>query len=87
MVWGLLISLRMAELDDRYVKTGLWTNWANGPFWGRTVTTDIRTGTIIVSLLALLASLATTHLWHVLVRWFICQDRLLIVLRCPRELC
>lgn len=31
---------------------------------GQTITTDTRTGTIIVAILAILCSLASTHLWH-----------------------
>jgi len=49
----------MSELDSQYVKRGFWINEAQGPVMGRTITTDIRTGTIIVALLAVLSSLGT----------------------------
>jgi len=49
----------MSELDSQYVKRGFWVNEAQGPVMGRTITTDIRTGTIIVALLAVLSSLGT----------------------------
>ncbi|KAF2180390.1 hypothetical protein K469DRAFT_714764 [Zopfia rhizophila CBS 207.26] len=55
-----------AELDARLVKRGLWTNLSEGPILGRTITTDTRTGTLIVALLAVLSSLGTAHLWHLI---------------------
>ena len=56
---------KMTELDDAYVKRGLWTDWSRGPVLGRTITTDSTTGAIIVSMLAIMSSLAATHLWHI----------------------
>ncbi|KAH7127171.1 hypothetical protein B0J11DRAFT_296636 [Dendryphion nanum] len=56
----------MSELDNRYVKLGLWTDWSKGPVMGKTITTNIATGTILISALAVFCSLATTHLWHTL---------------------
>jgi len=47
----------MAELGDRFVKRGLWTNVEQGPVLGRTITTDTRSGTLIVALLAVLSTL------------------------------
>jgi hypothetical protein len=47
----------MSELDSRYVKQGLWVNEAQGNVMGRTITTTTQTGTIIVAILAVLASL------------------------------
>ncbi|KAH7125183.1 hypothetical protein B0J11DRAFT_605443 [Dendryphion nanum] len=57
----------MSELTDIYVKRGLWTNWSKGPVLGKTITTDIQTGTMIVSVLAILSSLAATHLWRLVI--------------------
>ncbi|KAF2866301.1 hypothetical protein BDV95DRAFT_649130 [Massariosphaeria phaeospora] len=57
----------MSELDDVYVHRGLWTNWSQGPVLGRTITTDTRTGIIVISILAILSSVATTHLWHIVI--------------------
>jgi hypothetical protein len=51
----------MSELDSQYVKRGFWINEARGPIMGRTITTDTRTGTIVVALLAVLSSLGTTN--------------------------
>jgi hypothetical protein len=53
----------MSELDGRYVKRGFWVNRAQGQVFGSTITTDQETGTILVALLAVLSSLATTQLW------------------------
>lgn len=64
----------MAELDAHYIKRGLWTNWANGPIMGRTITTDSRTGTVLVSIFAVLSALAMSHLWH-LITFSIHQSR------------
>ncbi|KAF2470133.1 uncharacterized protein BDR25DRAFT_370147 [Lindgomyces ingoldianus] len=54
----------MADLEARFVKRGLWTNIEQGPLMGKTITTDIKTGTIVVALLAVLSSAAITNLWH-----------------------
>ncbi|KAF2709058.1 hypothetical protein K504DRAFT_408484 [Pleomassaria siparia CBS 279.74] len=54
----------MLMFDNVYVKRGLWTNWSQGTVMGKTITTDSRTGTVVVSILAILSSLALTHLWH-----------------------
>lgn len=57
----------MSELDSRYVKKGFWiNNDLNSPL-SSTITTDSQTGTIIVALLAVLSTLATTHFWSLLV--------------------
>ncbi|KAF2018268.1 hypothetical protein BU24DRAFT_390046 [Aaosphaeria arxii CBS 175.79] len=57
----------MSELDSQYVKRGAWTNLAEGPVMGRTITTDTRTGTVVVALLAVLSALAASHLWSIVV--------------------
>jgi hypothetical protein len=54
----------MSEVEARYVKRGFWINLERGPIMGRTLTVNIETGTIIIALLAILSSLAMTHLWH-----------------------
>lgn len=46
----------MAEIDPRFVKHGLWTNLEKGPVMGQTITTDIRTATIVVAMLTLLCT-------------------------------
>jgi len=56
----------MSELESQYVKRGYWINHSQGNVLGRTITTDTRTGTIIVALLALCTSLALSHLWSIL---------------------
>ncbi|KAH7372353.1 hypothetical protein BKA66DRAFT_423129 [Pyrenochaeta sp. MPI-SDFR-AT-0127] len=42
------------------------TNIDDGPVLGRTITTDTRTGNLLVALLAVLSTLGTAHLWHLL---------------------
>ena len=54
----------MSEVDARFVKRGVWLDQARGPVMGRTLTTDIRTGTMLIAVLAVLASIAINHLWH-----------------------
>jgi hypothetical protein len=55
----------MSEIDARYVKRGFWINIEQGSIMGRTITTDIRTGTVIIALLSVLAALAISHLWQI----------------------
>jgi hypothetical protein len=56
----------MSELEDRYVYQGVWTNQKDGAIMGRTITTDIRTSTIIVAVLAVMSTIGATHLWNLL---------------------
>ncbi|KAL5380203.1 hypothetical protein DPSP01_008004 [Paraphaeosphaeria sporulosa] len=56
----------MAELDDRFVKRGYWVDWSKGPVMGQTYTVDAQTGTLIVAVLTILASVATAQLWSLL---------------------
>ncbi|KAF2871909.1 hypothetical protein BDV95DRAFT_28836 [Massariosphaeria phaeospora] len=57
----------MSELPSQFVKRGIWTNLEQGPVLGQTITTDIGTGTVVIALLAVLSSIGTAHLWHLLV--------------------
>ncbi|KAB2107082.1 hypothetical protein AG0111_0g5246 [Alternaria gaisen] len=54
------------ELNSKYVKTGAWTNVDGGPVLGRTITTDTQTGNLVVAMLAVLSTLGTAHLWHLI---------------------
>jgi hypothetical protein len=54
----------MSEVDARFVKRGLWTTLDEGSITGKTITADVRAGTIVVALLAVLASMGTAHLWN-----------------------
>lgn len=54
----------MSELESRYVREGFWHEVARGPVLGRMITTDVRTGTIVIALLAMLVALAFSHLWN-----------------------
>lgn len=55
----------MSELDLRFVKYGVWSNVDRNSVMGKTITADTKTGAIVVALLALLGSLAMTHLWNI----------------------
>jgi hypothetical protein len=46
----------MSEIDSRFVKLGLWTNLEQGEIMRKTITTDIRTGVIIIALLAVMSN-------------------------------
>jgi len=54
------------ELPSHLVKRGYWVNRSHGPIMGQTITTDAKTGGVIVALLAVITSLGMTHLWHLL---------------------
>ncbi|KAF2733301.1 hypothetical protein EJ04DRAFT_605754 [Polyplosphaeria fusca] len=56
----------MSELQAQFVKRGYWVNQADGPVMGQTITTDTRTGSIIISLLTLFTSLGLSHLWNLI---------------------
>ncbi|KAF2004403.1 hypothetical protein P154DRAFT_560573 [Amniculicola lignicola CBS 123094] len=56
----------MSDLNDKHVYQGLWVNEARGSVMGRTITTDTRRGAIVIAILAVLSTLGTTHLWHLL---------------------
>lgn len=47
----------MSELDARYVHRGLWTNLSKGPIMGQTITTDTKTGAIVIAILAVCTTL------------------------------
>ena len=54
----------MSEVDARFVKRGPWTRLDEGSITGKTITADVGAGTIVVALLAVLASMGTAHLWN-----------------------
>ncbi|KAH7076744.1 hypothetical protein BKA63DRAFT_288712 [Paraphoma chrysanthemicola] len=54
------------EIESRFVKRGLWTNIEHGSVMGKTITTDTRTGNLVVAVLAVVSTLGTAHLWHLL---------------------
>lgn len=56
----------MSEIEPRFVKHGLWVDLGKASSMGKTITTDTRTGTLIVALLAVLCSMATAHLWYLI---------------------
>ena len=68
----------MSEIESRFIYQGLWADVDKRSILGKTITTDIRTGTTIVALLAVLASLAISHLWHLV-------TFLVYVQRSPRQ--
>lgn len=57
----------MSEIESRFVKKGYWLNQALGPVMGKTLTTDSRSGAIVIALLAGICALGLTHLWNLLV--------------------
>ena len=54
----------MSELSSDLVHRGYWVNLSEGGFMGRTITTDTKTGVILVALLAVFTTLASNHLWN-----------------------
>jgi hypothetical protein len=56
----------MSQLQAEYVKRGFWTNGENGSIMGQTITTDTRTGSLVVALLAVLTTFGLGHFWNIL---------------------
>ncbi|KAF1947008.1 hypothetical protein EJ02DRAFT_449990 [Clathrospora elynae] len=54
----------MSEVDDRFVKKGFWIDWSRGSVLGQTLTVDAQTGQLLVALLTILSSIATSQLWN-----------------------
>ncbi|KAH6638205.1 hypothetical protein C7974DRAFT_156147 [Boeremia exigua] len=54
------------EIEPNLIRRGVWINLDHGSVMGKTITTDTQTGNIIVALLAVLSTLATAHLWHLI---------------------
>ncbi|KAF2822182.1 hypothetical protein CC86DRAFT_262550, partial [Ophiobolus disseminans] len=57
----------MSQLQAEYVRRGYWVNMKGGPIMGQTITTDVRTGTLVVALLAVLTTLGLGHLWNIFI--------------------
>ncbi|KAH7386872.1 hypothetical protein DE146DRAFT_185138 [Phaeosphaeria sp. MPI-PUGE-AT-0046c] len=55
----------MSEIENRFVKKGFWINQEHGNILGQTLTVETRTGTIIVALLTIMASVGTAQLWNI----------------------
>ena len=51
------------ELDARFVKQGYWVNLSDGRTMGQTITTDAKTGRVVIALLAVLTALGMSHVW------------------------
>ena len=60
----------MAQLPAKYVERGMWVNEEEGPVFGRVITANSRTGTLVVAILAVITAFGTTHLWN-LITFFI----------------
>jgi hypothetical protein len=54
----------MSEVDGRFVLKGVWTNLDHGNIMGRTLTTDTRTGVIIIALLAVMSTVGECNEGH-----------------------
>lgn len=56
----------MSEIETPLIHHGIWTDLSRGSTMGNTITTDARTGTLLIAITAVLCSLATSHLWHLI---------------------
>lgn len=56
----------MAHLPPQYVKRGMWVNEEEGPIFGRVITAESGTGTLVVAILAVMTAFGTTHLWNLI---------------------
>ncbi|PSN62993.1 hypothetical protein BS50DRAFT_591218 [Corynespora cassiicola Philippines] len=52
------------EVETRFIKHGQWTDLDRGPVMGKTITTSTSTGNLVIAILAVLSTLGTAHLWH-----------------------
>ncbi|CAO2652324.1 Nn.00g006070.m01.CDS01 [Neocucurbitaria sp. VM-36] len=57
----------MSEVETQYLKHGYWNNIEHGSVLGGVITTDVRGGTVAIALLAILVTIATAHLWNLVV--------------------
>ncbi|KAH8707661.1 hypothetical protein GQ44DRAFT_662719 [Phaeosphaeriaceae sp. PMI808] len=57
----------MSEIETQYVRHGYWNNAQHGSVLGGVITTDVRTGTVAIALLAILVTVATAHVWNLVV--------------------
>lgn len=57
----------MSEVETQYVRHGYWNNVEHGSILGGVITTDVRAGTVAIALLAILVTVATAHLWNLVV--------------------
>jgi hypothetical protein len=62
---SILSPSTMSQLRPEYVKQGFWVNVEHGSLMGQTITTDVRTGSLVVALLAVLTTFGLGHLWNV----------------------
>jgi hypothetical protein len=46
----------MSEIDDSFIKRGLWTNIGDGTIMGTTITMESRAGAICVAILAVMST-------------------------------
>ncbi|KAF2736926.1 hypothetical protein EJ04DRAFT_488916 [Polyplosphaeria fusca] len=56
----------MSEVQAEYVFQGHWVDLSKGRIMGGTITTTTQNGSLVIALLAVLTSIATTHIWHLL---------------------
>jgi hypothetical protein len=57
----------MSEVETQFLRHGYWNNVQHGRVQGGVITTDVRTGTVAIALLAILVTVATAHLWNLVV--------------------
>ncbi|KAF2736964.1 hypothetical protein EJ04DRAFT_562032 [Polyplosphaeria fusca] len=64
----------MSEVDDHFVKHGMWVDRDRGQIMGQTITTSAQIGNVIIVVLTILVSIASAQLWN-LVAFFYHQFR------------
>ncbi|KAF2677350.1 hypothetical protein K458DRAFT_396047 [Lentithecium fluviatile CBS 122367] len=56
----------MSRLQPDFIKRGFWINLEDGLLMGRIITTDTRTGNLVIAVLAVLTAFDISHLWNLL---------------------
>lgn len=56
----------MSQLPVQYVKRGMWVNVEEGPILGRIITTNSRSGTLVVAILAVITTFGIGYLWNII---------------------
>ena len=57
----------MSELENEYVKKGLWINWSQGAVMGHTLTIDSALANVVVAILAICTSIGTAQLFNLII--------------------
>jgi hypothetical protein len=61
-----MASISSAPFQSLSVQLGVWTNWAQGPVYGATLTLDRATGNLLIAFVAFFVAYVGTRLWRII---------------------